>query len=29
MENEESDGIMSRKLWHEVSRDEELLQFDF
>ena len=29
MENKESDGIMSGELWHEVSRDEELLQFDF
>jgi len=29
MENEEFDEIMSRKLWQDVSKHEELLEFDF
>lgn len=29
MDNEEFDEIMSRRLWDEVTRDEELLEFDF
>jgi hypothetical protein len=29
MDKEEYDELMSRKLWYEVTRDEELLEFDF
>lgn len=29
MDKEEYDELMSRKLWDEVTRDEELLEFDF
>jgi hypothetical protein len=29
MDNKEYDELMSRKLWYEVTRDEELLEFDF
>jgi hypothetical protein len=28
-DKEEYDELMSRKLWYEVTRDEELLEFDF
>jgi hypothetical protein len=29
MDDKEYDELMSRKLWLEVTRDEELLEFDF
>jgi hypothetical protein len=29
MDKEEYDELMSRKLWYEVTKDEELLEFDF
>jgi hypothetical protein len=29
MDIEEYDELMSRKLWYEVTKDEELLEFDF
>jgi hypothetical protein len=29
MDHEEFDEIMSRRLWNEVSKNEELLEFDF
>jgi hypothetical protein len=29
MDNEEFDEIMSRRLWYEVTKDEDLLEFDF
>ena len=29
MDIKEYDELMSRKLWFEVTRDEELLEFDF
>jgi hypothetical protein len=29
MDKEEYDELMSRKLWYEVTRNEELLEFDF
>jgi hypothetical protein len=28
-DKEEYDELMSRKLWYEVTKDEELLEFDF
>jgi len=29
MENIDYDELMSRRLWHEVSKTEDLLEFDF
>ena len=29
MDKEEYDELMSRKLWYEVTKNEELLEFDF
>jgi hypothetical protein len=29
MDKEEYEELLSRKLWYEVTRDEELLEFDF
>jgi hypothetical protein len=29
MDKEEYDELMSRKLWYEVTKHEELLEFDF
>ena len=29
MDNKEYDELMSMRLWYEVTKDEELLEFDF